>query len=130
MKQLQEIIDNYKDYEIFLDDRFGTRFVNFLTIDQARGIFSVKEDLTPEEIVNWEQTTKEWTEENVIEQLKQDISFGHEKAVNQRGISASLMYEVCVTWCKVLEKEHLILPYTNYGISTFEALAKEFEVEL
>lgn len=35
---------------------------------------------------------REWTRENILEQLKSDVEFGFEKALDQRGISASLMW--------------------------------------
>lgn len=38
MKTLNEILDNYKDYEIFLDDRFGVRLSQFLTEEQLEKI--------------------------------------------------------------------------------------------
>lgn len=38
MKTLNEILDNYKDYEIFLDDRFGVRLSQFLTKEQLEKI--------------------------------------------------------------------------------------------
>ena len=38
MKTLQEILDNYKEWEMFLDDRFGARLCSFLTVEQAKAI--------------------------------------------------------------------------------------------
>ena len=29
MKSIEEILDNYSEYETFLDDRFGRRFADF-----------------------------------------------------------------------------------------------------
>lgn len=34
----------------------------------------------------------QWTRENILEQLKSDVEFGFEKALDQRGISASTWY--------------------------------------
>lgn len=34
MKTLNEILDNYKDYAVVLDDRFGSRLAKFLTEEQ------------------------------------------------------------------------------------------------
>ena len=36
MKKLTEILKNYKDYETPLDDRFGKRLCDFLTVKQAK----------------------------------------------------------------------------------------------
>ena len=41
----------------------------------------------------------------MIKQLLDDAEFGLEKAMNERGISTSLMYNCCDSWLKVLEIE-------------------------
>lgn len=38
MKKLADILKNYKDYEICLEDRFGARLCDFLTKSQAKKI--------------------------------------------------------------------------------------------
>lgn len=112
MKTIDEIISNYEEYETFVEDRFGKRFCEFLTIDQIDQIGFTTTNLN--------HKPKEWTYNNVLKQLKEDAEFGLEKAQDQRGISSSLMYDVCVSWCKIIEKEDLILDYASYGIETFE----------
>ena len=88
MKTLNEILDNYKDYAVVLDDRFGSRLAKFLTEEQLEKIgFKYDGDEPYPE-------PKEWTRENILEQLKSDVEFGFEKALDQRGISASLMFYV------------------------------------
>ena len=57
-------------------------------------------------------------------QLKDDAEFGLKKAENERGISSSLMYEVCNSCCKIIEREDLVEEYDNYGIDTFENILK------
>lgn len=98
MKTLNEILDNYKDYEIFLDDRFGVRLSQFLTKEQLEkiGFKWDSEEPYPE--------PKEWTRENILAQLRKDVEFGFEKALDQRGISASLMFYVVLRWNQVLEE--------------------------
>ena len=112
MKTIDEIISNYEEFETFVEDRFGKRFCEFLTIDQIEQIGFVTTNLN--------HKPKEWTYDNVLKQLKKDAEFGLEKAQDQRGISSALMYDVCVSWCKIIEKDDLILDYTSYGIETFE----------
>lgn len=112
MKTIDEIISNYEEYETFVEDRFGKRFCEFLAIDQIDKIGFTTTNLN--------HKPKEWTYNNVLKQLKEDAEFGLEKAQDQRGISSSLMYDVCVSWCKIIEKEDLILDYASYGIETFE----------
>ena len=67
-----------------------------------------------------EHTPLQWTFENIISQLKDDAEFGLEKANGERGISSSLMYNVCKSWCKIIDRKDLIVEYNNYGTETFE----------
>ena len=98
MKTLNEILDNYKDYAVVLDDRFGSRLAKFLTEEQLEKIgFKYDGDEPYPE-------PKEWTRGNILEQLKSDVEFGFEKALDQRGISASLMFYVVLRWNQVLEE--------------------------
>lgn len=77
MKTLNEILDNYKDYAVVLDDRFGSRLAKFLTEEQLEKIgFKYDGDEPYPE-------PKEWTRENILEQLKSDVEFGFEKALDQ-----------------------------------------------
>ena len=125
MKSIDEILNNYNEYETFLDDRFGKRFCKFLTAEQMDKIgFTLSE----ESRYNWKP--KDWTYKNVLLQLKDDAEFGLEKAEDERGISSSLMYEVCKSWCKIIEREDLIEEYDNYGIDTFENIIRFVEGEI
>ena len=119
MKKLSEILKNYQDYETMLDARFGKRLCDFLTVAQAKKIgFTFKE--------GYVHKKKPWTEENIIAQLQDDVEFGFEKALNQRGISASLIYEVVKTWCKVLENGLDTIDYPMYGLPLFKAVALKY----
>lgn len=122
MKSINEIIENWKEWETFLDDRFGKRLCDFLTVEQA-------------EKIGWKfnegyvHTPKEWSKENILEQLHQDVAFGWEKACDERGISSSLMFDVVLKWCRVLEdglegwdENH----YGPYGKPLFRAVAKKY----
>lgn len=86
MKTLDEIVNNYEEWSVFLDDRFGVRLAQFLTQEQLEKIgFKWNSDEPYPE-------PKEWTRENILVQLKEDVEFGFEKALDRRGISASLMF--------------------------------------
>lgn len=123
MKTINEILENYSEYETFLEDRFGSRLCDFLTVEQVEKIgFRFKEGYVHE--------PKEWTEENVLAQLKQDVEFGWEKCCNQRGISANLMYEVVKAWCKVLGNGLDEIPYSDYGSYMFKKVAEHYGWEL
>lgn len=70
---------------------------------------------------------KPWTEEAIKEQLKLDVAFGFEKALNQRGISASLMSDVVKMWLWVLEDElQNHGNYAQYGLPLLKAVAVKY----
>lgn len=120
MKKIEDILKNYKSYETVLGDRFGARFAQFLTEEQMKTIgFELEQGV--------DHVPMEWTEKNVLAQLKDDVEFGIEKAIGRRGISSSLMHEVCRTWCFVLENG-LDIPedYDDYGLSHFKQIANHY----
>lgn len=121
MKTLKEILDNYKDYGVSFQDRFGTRLCNFLTKEQGEALGFTCDNEWPEPI--------EFTRENILKQLKRDVAFGFDKALSQRGISSGLMYEVVFNWNKILEeglenwnKDN----YSMYGLPLFKATAVKY----
>lgn len=92
---VKEHIDEFEK-DNFIDRRFTKRFIDFLPTSEWRQFgFEYKGET--------EYTPKEWTEENVLSQLREDVEFGYEKAINERGISSELMAMVVNAWCKVLE---------------------------
>lgn len=126
MKTIEEILKNYKDeYEVPLEDRFGKRFAQFLPDDQLEKIgFGVNPGY------EGKREIKEWTEENVLAQLKKDLEFGWMKCCDERSISASLMAEVVLRWCKVLENGLENLKYGCYGDNIFQTVAERYGIEL
>ena len=125
MKSIDEILNNYSEYETFLDDRFGCRFAGFLTDEQMLKIgYEVKDEF------KGKRKIKEWTEENVIAQLAEDLKFGWEKCCNKRGISSELMANVVRTWCKVLENGLEDIEYGWYGDNVFKTVAEKYGVAL
>ena len=97
MKTIQEVLNNYKEYETFLDDRFGIRLCGFLTKEQMKEINYITIDENHKPL--------EWTRNNVLAQLKDDVAFGWKKCQDERGTTASLMASVVCSWCKVLDDE-------------------------
>lgn len=130
MIKLEEVLNNYKDYETFMEDRFGRRLCDFLTSDQAKQIgFEIKEEY----IEKHNNNVKEWTRENILNQLKKDVEFGWEKACDERGISSSLMFDVVMSWNKVLEEGLEDFDednYAMYGKPLFIATAEKYGWEL
>lgn len=110
MKTLNEILDNYKDYAVVLDDRFGSKISKVFNRRAVRkNSFKYDGDEPYPE-------PKEWTRGNILEQLKSDVEFGFEKALDQRGISASLMFYVVLRWNQVLEEGLENYPEENYAM--------------
>lgn len=74
--------------------------------------------------------TKPWTEEAIKDDLKSDVEFGFEKALNRRGISAGTMNAVVKMWMWVLEdrlQHHL--NYPQYGLPLLKAVAVKYGFE-
>lgn len=126
MKTIEYILEHYEDFKTELDDRFGRRFTDFLTEEQMEKIGWRLTEEGKKKV--W--TPKEWTEENVMEQLHKDVNFGWEKCCNERGISASLMADVVQKWCNVLENGLENLEYGWYGDNVFKAVAEHYGWEL
>lgn len=127
MKTIEEVLENYKDYECYLDDRFGSRLCQFLTEKQAGKIgFVIDYKQHPD--TKWHKPA-EWTRENILKQLEHDVAFGFEKALDQRGISSSLMFKVVHSWNKVLEEglENWDEDdYAYYGLPLFKETAVKY----
>lgn len=127
MKTLDYVKNHIGEFEedYIFDRRFTKRFIDFLPVEE------------------WEQfgfgyrgedpyVPKEWTEENILAQLKRDVEFGYQKAINERGISSALMCLVVRAWCKVLENG-LELDDDDtgyYSINQFTSVAEHYGWEL
>lgn len=73
--------------------------------------------------------TREWSEEEVKKQLADDVAFGFEKALNQRGISAREMHSVVKMWMWALEDElQRHSGYAQYGLPLFKAVALKYSL--
>lgn len=129
MKEIKEILNNYKEYEVYLDDRFGSRFFEFLTIEEMNEIGIELKDEYKE---NWKP--KKWTKSNVLRRLKKDVKFAMEKMIDQRGISSSLMHDTVKSWMKVLEDDELVNlldeDYYDYGISHMILVAEKYNIDI
>jgi len=77
----------------------------------------------------WRQ--REWTPSTVMEQLRADVAFGFEKAIDKRGISANAMFYVVRMWLWILEdelyqEEPTDEGYAHYGLPLLKAVAVKF----
>lgn len=126
MKSLDYVKNHIDEFEKddFVDRRFTRRFLQFIPTDEWETFgfrYTGTEPYVP----------KEWTEENILAQLRDDIEFGYEKAMNERGISSELMAMVVEAWCNVLENG-LDLDGDDgpYHIRQFTTVAKHYGWEL
>ena len=115
LEYVKEHISEIEFDDFIGDRRFTKRFVDFLPTSEWGKFgygYKVEEEYIP----------KEWTEENIIAQLKADLDFAIEKATNLRGISSSLMYDVLKSWCIVLENGLEKTEYGWYGDKLIKAI--------
>lgn len=121
MKTVEFIIENYNS-ECF-DGRDINRLVQFLSESQLEEMgIQLKEEY------KGKHQPIPFTKENVLKQLKGDLEFGWSKARNQRGISASMMYEVVRMWNWILEDGLEDFDnYGSYGFPLFTATAKKYD---
>ena len=121
MKTIEQILESHESQT--LDGRDLTRLAQFLTVEQIEKLgLSFN---SPEE--REAHVPIEFTKENVLKQLEKDVAFGFEKALNRRGISSGLMYEVVQMWNKILEEGlEDFYSYAMYGLPLFKATAVKY----
>lgn len=100
-----------------LDGRDRLRLSSFVPGDR---LHEIGFELKAEDDDDWEVTP--WTVENVVAQLELDVAFGFEKALGQRGISASLMHTTVCMWNRILRND-ITDAYPYYGLPTLRATA-------
>jgi len=120
VKTLEEIKNEYKSET--LDGRDLGRLMQFIVETELKE-FGI--ELKDEYVGKHEHI--EFTREAVLKQLKKDVEFGFEKALNQRGISSSLMYNVVQMWNWILQEGlENFDEYPEYGLPLFEATADKY----
>ena len=125
MLTLEYVKEHIKEIEQdgFFDNRWTKRFLDFLPYEEwSKYGFKASDNFDKENY-----TPKEWTEENVINQLKEDVDFAINKASNHRGISAGLMNDVLKAWCIVLENGLEDTEYGWYGDKLIIALNNKYD---
>jgi|SRR6188508_455572 len=123
MKSLEQIAKEYKSNTI--DGRDLNRLAQFIPFNMLSSFgLEAKEGVTEE---SWNSKVIEFSKENILKQLESDVSFGFEKALNQRGLSAGMMYEVVSMWNWVLEEGlENFNSYSYYGLPLFKATANKY----
>jgi hypothetical protein len=123
MKTLKQIKEGYKSQT--LDGRDLYRLAEFIPEAELKD-FGLA--LKPEAVGTHKH--KAFTKRNVLTQLRKDVAFGFEKALNKRGISSSLMYEVVAMWNWILEEGlEDFKDYAQYGLPLFKATAVKYGFE-
>jgi hypothetical protein len=120
MKTLQQIKEEYTSLTI--DSRDLQRLVQFIPEDELK-------DFGLELLEEYKGTHKPipFTKKNILKQLKKDVEFGFEKALNKRGISAGLMAGVVMMWNWILEEGlEKFDKYPMYGLPIFKATAVKY----
>lgn len=126
MKSLEYVKEHIEEFEKdnFFDSRWTNRFLQFVPVEEWGNFgFEFTGEEPPAPIV--------WTEENILKQLKADVEFGYEKAMDERGISSELMSMVVQSWCDVLENGlNLNGDDGWYHHKQFEIVAKHYGWDL
>jgi hypothetical protein len=127
MKSMEEVIKDYKSPQFCIDGRDVIRLAKFIPEEKLKDIGV---ELLPECV--GKHVAISWTRENILEQVKKDVKFGFEKALNKRGISSSLMNDVMKMWAYVFSDEFIfenIDNYSMYGLPLLKEMAIKFGFE-
>ena len=118
MKTLEQIKEQYK-FNAFNSRDLG-RLIKFIPQDELIHFgIEIQEGCTHESIP--------FTRENVLIELKEDLEFAFEKALDRRSISAEAMYAVIKMWNWILEEGLEIFDnYSNYGLPLLKATAVKY----
>lgn len=120
-KQILDIIEKGRESQC-LDGRDYNRLSNYFPVSEWK-LFGFE----PTEEGKEKFKPKEWTEENILEDLKSDLEFAFEKALNCRGISSGLMFETIKMWMWILDDElENFDEYAMYGLPLYKAVALKY----
>ena len=118
-----------------LDGRDLYRLWKFIPWDVVKNypdfLNNVADEYRTEEKWMTEVYQAPYTRENILTQLSLDVEFGFEKALNRRGISASLTFDVVRMWNWVLNEDEELANwpserYAMYGLPLFKATAVKY----
>lgn len=126
LEQLAELAEKKEFESRCIDERDFNRLCRFIPYNMlSRFGISPSEEWDNEE--KWNSILIPFTRENILNQLKEDVDFGFEKALDKRGISSSLMYNVVMMWNWILEEglENWD-DYAMYGLPLFKATALKY----
>ena len=120
MKTLEQVKAEYTRQT--MDGRDIDRLAQFIPEDQLLNF-----GLSIEDKYKGTHNPIPFTRENILVQLKDDVDFGFEKALDKRGKTASLMYSVVQMWNWILEEGlEDFASYPMYGLPLFKATALKY----
>ena len=122
MKTLKQLYD-YPGGENcnFIDSRDKLRLLDFIPVQDWEK-FGFKP--TPNAV---DTKPIKFTLGNVLKALERDLAFAFEKALNKRGISSNLMYDVIKMWMWVLDDDlYNHTNYTYYGLPLYKKVAIKY----
>lgn len=119
MKTLEQIIA-YKAQSI--DERDVSRLVRFLSESQLNSMgIKLKDEFKGSHV------PEEFSREAVLKYMAGDLEFAFEKAIGQRGISASCMNDVMKMWMWVLDDDLAECEeYAQYGLPLLKKIAVKY----
>lgn len=86
----------------------------------------LKSEVTKEQ---WEKDLKPFTEENIITEMKEYLSYAYEKAENQRGLSAARSMQKYQTWLYAIGDDELSEEcegYHLYGLPQLNKIKEKY----
>lgn len=123
MKTLLQIKKQYKSKTI--DGRDLDRLASFIPEKELKD-FGI--ELKDEYVGKHKHIA--FTKKNILRQLKKDVAFGFEKALDKRGLSASCMFGVVHMWNWILEEGlENWEEYAQYGLPLFKVTAVKYGFE-
>lgn len=124
MKTIDQIIERGSQC---LDGRDFYRLTQFLPEEKLEELgFQLNDEF------KGKHEPKPFTRENVLAQLKDDVAFGFEKALDKRGLSAAMMFWCVQLWNWVLEEgleNWSVNDYAQYGLPLLKATAVKYDWE-
>lgn len=113
-------LDEMTDYNFeAIDGRDRCRIARFLPLDKLECVGVDLEDGAT-------HIQKEWTELEIVKQLLSDAEFGREKAEDERGISSSIMADVCAMWLFALEDTDVRPTHRGYNLEFYEQIIDKY----
>ena len=132
MRTQKEILERYREREGY--DMLGFEvyeYPDWLTFENVKKLNILKEDITKEK---WEKDYKKPAKENILERMRNYISFAYGKAEGERGISANRSIMHYIAWIWLLGDDEFLKEieddwnnnYNSYGIPILNKICETY----